>query len=165
LVSVKVVMPDGKIQTDHLTASKGFTYSYEMTANMLPGEYVFEFSGTSGKVEKHIEVYAPVGPHVYRLLSEQKLVLYGFKPREKVRVFIFYDHPESSKAMYTFVGWCKIAVDESGQAFIEIPDEEMLVYFVEGRKSGIVDQEGSDLPTDFFFKDNYQMPFLPIIKP
>jgi len=67
--------------------------------------------------------------------------------------------------MYTFVGWRKLAVDESGQASLKIPNEELLVYFVEGKKSGIVDQEGSSLPTIFFFKDNYQIPFLPVIKP
>jgi len=160
-VSVAIFMPDGKTKTDQLTAYNGFTYSYEMTTMMPPGEYIFEFSGASGRVEKHVEVFVPSTPHVYRLLSERKLVLYGFRPKEKVRIFIYYYHLDLHKEICTFVGWRRIAMDESGQAFIEIPDEEMLVYFVEGKKSGIVDQEGSSLPIPAFFKDNYPLPFLP----
>jgi hypothetical protein len=116
-IKVTILAPNGEKYTDSFIAKSGpkyefQMYDYRMMTNAPLGEYIFEFSGESGNVEKLVEVYLPNFPHVYGNYAEKQLVLYGFEPKEKVQIFVFFNYNDSK---YIFIGWFSAVLDEYGQ--------------------------------------------------
>ena len=143
LVKVVIFAPDGTQIIDGLVGDsyteEAQTYRYRMPSTAPIGEYRFQFSSESGRVEKRVNVYVPDSPHVYARYAEQKLILYGFQPREKMQIFVYHSENDYN---YIFIGWFKTAVDKTGQIFVPIPDDFLLGYIVKGEKSGIVVHDG-----------------------
>lgn len=98
LVKVMIFAPDGEqsfdgFVVDHYT-EEAQTYRYRMPSTASIGEYRFQFSSKSGSVEKRVNIYLPDSPRVYARYAEQKLILYGFQPREKVQIFVYYSEDD-----------------------------------------------------------------------
>ncbi len=146
-IKVTILAPNGEKYTDSFIAKSGpkyefQMYDYRMMTNAPLGEYTFEFSGESGNVEKLIEVYLPNSPRVYGKYAEKQLVLYGFEPKEKAQIFVFFNDNDSK---YIFLGWFAAVIDEYGGMFIDIPNDFRLTYIVKGEKSHIVVQQGQSI--------------------
>lgn len=106
-----IQFPDGKIITIPVgLENDGEAYygrlAFTPTLNDLPGDYLFKIKGKSATVQVTITFNAPDGPHIY-LIEDDELLLHGFAPNEKIRLFCYV----SAK----LAGWEEYTVDASGK--------------------------------------------------
>lgn len=151
-VAVSIILPDGttivdksEVRTKFMSKSSTpfVMYSYTTSINDPPGIYKFIFQGESGYITHNVKVVKPQtkAPSA-RFLWEEKdniYYLYGFRPNESVRLFIYNYIPESVDEI-SFTAWQSYTTDQNGELLIKVDDINS--YFFIGEISGPVDTWG-----------------------
>lgn len=75
------------------------------------GKYTFILEGKAGTVQDTVYFKKPSGPHLF-VIDSKTIMLYGFSPREQVRLFKY----SSTKLS----GWQEFTMDENGQSIIKV---------------------------------------------
>jgi hypothetical protein len=126
--------PDGTIVKQELeTDSHGeLWFQYVVVWEEKAGIYVFSFRSQGTKLEHHVKVTDPVGPHLY--LSEDKLYFYQFSSSERVRLFLY----DSSRDK--LIGWNELKTSNEGNLVVNIPAnvDYSVQYVAVGDNSGQV---------------------------
>jgi hypothetical protein len=105
---------------------------FTSTLSDPPGDYVFMIKGKTATLQKTIRFNMPDGPRIYRV-ETNRLLLYGFKPHEKVRLFCYV---YGVKTGFKLVGWQKYAVDSRGQLDLKVPEIQYSDFIAIGEKTG-----------------------------
>lgn len=132
-IQIKVTRPDGTVeestQKPMLTNGKGLaqselTYQPDLTAPR--GKYRFSFSGAGWELTQIIEVIDPDSGRMYMPVDQNQVILYGFKPGEKVRLFLYKKIPVE---LYRLQGWKEFMMDSSGRLVVSLDTKDFSSYY------------------------------------
>lgn len=151
-ITVEIISPDGETivkdrETPYYVSQVEFYYTPELAAPI--GVYTARFSGNSGTIEQAFEVIVPPGPRAY--WHDERLILFGFEPREMVRLYAFelegtsdsrLSRTHSMAGLLSLSAWNEYHTDATGQLIIEgLPASRFAVV---GEVSGEMDVLGTN---------------------
>lgn len=149
-IDVSVQLPGGKSITDKVIAASDMTlgffthteYIYYPALDATAGLYVFTFKGDNGSVVFSVNYQEPVraGYDARQQNDSESLILYGFLPREHIRLLL-YTHGR-------MMAWQEYHANESGRLAIKIPlnfDRLNSVFVILGDKSGELHYYAGDI--------------------
>jgi len=122
-VTTNIHFPNGKVESQKGVVksnvigevANSYDLSYVVGLDQPAGPYRFEFQTSKGTAEATLDVIAPDGPQLYVDMEPTKsdLILYNFKPNEKVRILIYM------KGMLD--AWQEFTIDKNGN--LTIPND------------------------------------------
>jgi hypothetical protein len=122
-----------KIQTKSDEDSNYGIFGFRPAIDDPPGIYVFTLEGKKGRVEAKARFSKPNGPRLFQF-DNGNLLLYGFAPKENVRLFVYFDNK--------LAAWQEYQVNQSGQLIIKylVPNKnyELVLLMAIGDQSGEV---------------------------
>lgn len=127
VVRTSIQYPNGKLVTQTSVVGGNFATGLgSVVSSMRPmlddpaGEYRLTFQGSTGTLVDTVTYRSPRGAHVY-WLGDNRLLLYGFAPHEKVTL-VAYD-PEGS-----FLNWQDVQVKQDGGVVVSTsyPDDSLV---------------------------------------
>jgi hypothetical protein len=127
--------PNGKTITQNIFPKLSYgeyyaTLSIKPTINDPTGNYVFTLKGNNVTLTSTAYFRKPAGPRIFQA-DNTHLLLYGFAPRESIRLFYYDIHGKLS-------GWQSYTVDSKGQLVIEISTNMNGYFFALGERTGEV---------------------------
>ncbi|MCK5313832.1 MAG: SH3 domain-containing protein [Anaerolineales bacterium] len=148
-VSISQYRPDGEIVVEDIVAdlSGGLIYKFEPTFGDLVGQYVIDFSSSSGNSAAAVTVTEPDGPRLVELEDDVLLLLYNYAPNESVRLFV-YTHQGRTRNIYA---WQELRIDGKGQLLVEMDlppapsDLEFFRYYTYHAVGDVSNPGGDDL--------------------
>ena len=141
-IKVQIQFPDYTIKTKTFeTTSSEFNFSYRNLEKSLYGNYIFTFSSGNSKVIHTINYLKPTSPIAYTSEEGTKLNLSGFKPSEKVLIYIYEPGEQYNK--FEIQGMQKFYVDTNGNLSLSLdfPKQMVRFFLIDGEKSGLVDAQ------------------------
>jgi LysM repeat protein len=142
-VSATLHFPDGQVNKYSARPQQNRSSLYYNTIFLFfvgldkpEGKYQLHLEGTSGRyLEYEFTLFKPEDPRVRYMDSSHGLdhfMLYGFKPYEQVKLFIYKDNSEEESPgnRYAFQGWQTVQTDQYGTLFVDIinPEPETRPY-------------------------------------
>jgi hypothetical protein len=119
------------------------TLSIKPTLTDPTGRYDFTLKGKNTTLTATAYFRKPAGPRLFQA-DNTHLLLYGFVPRESIRLY-YYDIKGK------FSGWQSYKVDSRGQLTIEIPTTMNGYFFALGERTGEVRLRREDSTGGFVF--------------
>lgn len=137
VVTLTITHPDNSPLAEQLIASRSGSVRYDYIPELtdLPGQYRFTFQTSKGDFEKTVEVTPPVGPHLYLIPEQRRLILHNFSPGENVRLFLYRVAPGSDPDLQ---GWQEYSTDAQGSLTVEYSLQAAPNFYAIGELSGLV---------------------------
>lgn len=111
-------------------------FNYQVPLNTPYGLYSVIFEGAQGdKVVQNITIAKPTTPRMYAY--EDGLLLYNFKPNERIRLLAYGGDDCSGSKSYSLLGWQEYQINDQGYLNVQLGnDVDDVCTFVIPRESG-----------------------------
>lgn len=146
----QIISPQGNVIFEETwnAGSDGGLYYISLTpfVNLPPGIYIHRITGRDSIRELPVTVEVPTEPRLYIIQTQlepdnstginffeepnfylnktkNNVILYNFKPQEKVRLFIYASQPDIINQVADLVDWVEVQVDAGGQLNINLTME------------------------------------------
>ncbi len=146
-VDLKITYPQGvqsrviELAVNHAGVAE---YKFIPSLDDPLGTYQVDLNTPAGIYSDTFEVVAPKGPKLVDFPDENRVVLFGFKPFEALRLYLYQRSTRGSEI--TLQGWQAYQVDEAGVLTIDYPIGMEALFVAIGDQSGAAykEQVGSE---------------------